>query len=181
MRVRPSGRTTQWGAGDPGPTHGWNTTWPFRSLASNWARASSSARVMARLWLLLSVFTTFMLFFPLRSVILKLRPVHRHTKTGRPGHFQVGPRHLHTRRCWVSVGVLWWFRPGASDLPRSCGWRARRTAGDHRRPSRPGTVTGSVLLHGVVTSLGWDFGGMGFRQPLLGSPSGHVNNASARR
>ena len=38
MRVRSSGRTTQWGAGEPGATHGWNTTWPFRSLASNWAR-----------------------------------------------------------------------------------------------------------------------------------------------
>ena len=36
---------------------------------------------------------------------MKLRPVHRHTKTGRPGHFQVGPRHLRTRRCWGSVVV----------------------------------------------------------------------------
>ena len=48
------------------------------------------------------------------------------------------------------------------------GWRARRTAGNHRRPSGPGTVTGSVF-HGVVTSLGWDFGGMKFLQPHLGS------------
>ena len=80
---------------------------------------------------------------------MKLRPVRRH-ENGPTWDFQVGPRY---QRTWCAVKVLWWFRPGPSDLPRSCGLTARRMAGNHRRPSGPGTITGS-LSHGVVTSLG---------------------------
>ena len=113
---------------------------------------------MARLLLLLllSVFTIFMLSFPPKSVILKLRPVHRHEN---------GPAWTFPGRPAVAAHrALAGFRGGSGQARQTgrshAGWRARRMAGNHRRPSGPGIAAGS-LLHGVVTSLGWDFCGMG--------------------
>ena len=96
---------------------------------------------------------------------MKLRLVHRHEN---------GPAWTFPGRPAVSAHrALAGFRGGsgrARQTGRShAGWRARRMAGNHRRPSGPGIATGS-LLHGVVTSLGWDFCGMGSLQPRLGSP-----------
>ena len=56
----------------------------------------------------------------------------------------------------------------------------RRTAGNHGRPSGPGIVTGS-LFHGVITSLEWDFGGMGFPRPRLGPQTGPSGLDAERR
>ena len=96
---------------------------------------------------------------------MKLRLVHRHEN---------GPAWKCPGRPAVAAHrALAGFRGGsgrARQTGRShAGWRARRMAGNHRRPSGPGIATGS-LLHGVVTSLGWDFCGMGSLQPRLGSP-----------
>ena len=175
MRVRSSGRTTQWGAGEPGPTHGWNTTWPFRSLASNWARASSSARVMV--CLLLLVFTIFMLFFSSAECDFEVAPG--------PQTHENGPTRAFPGRPAASAHqALLGFCGGSG--------RARQTSRGHAagvragRPAITGGPLGQVLLPGRCFMVwsppwDWDFGGMGFRQPLLGSPSGHVKNASVRR
>ena len=96
---------------------------------------------------------------------MKLRLVHRHEN---------GPAWTFPGRPAVAAHrALAGFRGGSGQarltVRSHAGWRARRMAGNHRRPSGPGIATGS-LLHGVVTSLGWDFCGMGSLQPRLGSP-----------
>ena len=136
MRVRPSGSTTQWGAGESGPTHGRNTAWPLRSLASNWARASSSDRVSARL-LLLSVCRTFILFFTsLRIGMLRLRPVHRHEN---------GPTWTFPGRPTVSVHQA---LAGSCVVPAGPSQAAPGAGHCHR-------VVASSCCH--LLGTGWDF------------------------
>ena len=90
-------------------------------------------------------------------MILKLRPVHSHEN---------GPAWTFPGRPAVAAHrALAGFRGGSGRARQTgrghAGWRARRMTGNHRRSSGPGIAAGS-LLHGVVTSLGWDFCGMGF-------------------
>ena len=90
---------------------------------------------------------------------MKLRPVHRHTKTGRPGHFQVGPRHLHTRRCWGSVVVpAGRVRPPAV-MRLACAPDGRQSPAAlwARYCYRVGVSWCGHLL-GIGISAGWDFG-----------------------